>query len=54
MNIKLEKDVKNMKIDEIKEFASNFDINPKINFQLLNYLKKNSPSEYNKYINKYK
>jgi len=54
LNIQLEKDIKNMTIDEIKEFASNFDLNPKINFQLLTYLKKNSRTEYNKYINKYK
>ena len=35
-----------MNIFEIKEFASNFDLNPKINFELFVYLKKYSSNEY--------
>ena len=42
-----------MKINELKEFADKFDLNPKINYQLLKNLGKNNP-EYKKYITKYK
>lgn len=48
------KDINKMKINELKEFAHKFDLNPEINFKILSYLKKNSPKEYNKYIPKYK
>ena len=46
--------IKKTSLKDLKIFASNFDINPKINFKLLSILKKESKSEYNKYIDKYK
>ena len=41
-------------MNELKIIASNFDINPKVNFKLLSILKEENNSEYNKYIDKYK
>ena len=52
-NIKPGKKVEHMKINELKEFADKFDLNPEINYQLLKNLGKNNP-EYKKYITKYK
>ena len=52
--IETKENINNMTINNLKEFAHNFDINPDINFRLLSYLEKNSPKEYKKYINKYK
>ena len=46
--------IKKTSLKDLKIFASNFDINPKVNFKLLSILKKESKSEYNKYIDKYK
>ena len=46
--------IKKSSLNELKIIASNFDINPKVNFKLLSSLKKESKSEYNKYIDKYK
>ena len=43
-----------MNIDELQEFAHEFDINPDINFKLLLYLQKNKNAEYRRYIEKYK
>ena len=52
-NIKPDKTAENMNINELKEFADKFDLNPIINYKLLNKLGKNN-SDYKKYINKYK
>ena len=54
LNIKPKKNIKEMNIEEIKEFASLFDLNPAINYILLNYLKNNSKSDYHFFIKKYK
>ena len=54
LNKKPPKDINQMNIEELKEFASEFDLNPKVNYKVLEYLKKNSPTEFNKYIEKYK
>ena len=48
------KDIKTMDINELKEFAHKFDINPDINYQLLSHLKRCETEIYNKYISKYK
>ena len=53
-NIKLTKDIKKMSINEVKQFAHKFDLNPAINFRVLSDLKKNNPQEYKRYIVKYK
>ena len=57
--IKLDKvytdsDIQTMPINKLKKLASEFDLNPKINFKLLEYLLKNEKDEYDKYIKKYK
>ena len=54
MNIKPKKDIKKMTIEEIKEFVSEFDLNPEANYIILDYLKKTSINDFNKYIEKYK
>ena len=41
-------------LDELKIKASHFDLNPSLNYKLLSALKKESKSEYIKYITKYK
>ena len=46
--------IKNCPLKDLKIIASNFDINPEVNFKLLSILKKESKSEYDKYIDKYK
>jgi len=46
--------IDNSSLNDLKIFASNFDINPKVNFKLLSILKEENKSEYNKYIDKYK
>ena len=48
------KNIKDMNIKELKEFAHKFDINADINYLLLQYLQKKEPKEFNKYIQKYK
>ena len=40
------KKINEMNIDELQEFAHEFDINPDINFKLLLYLQKNKNAEY--------
>ena len=52
--IQPEKNINEMNINELKEFADQFDLNPEINYKLLSYLKQNNPSSYKKYISKYK
>ena len=52
--IKPYKDIKEMTIEQIKEFASEFDLNPEINYLLLKHLKDKSPKDYQLYIEKYK
>ena len=54
LNIKPKKDIDKMSIEELKEFVSEFDLNPKANYLLLKYLKNKSPQEFNKYMPKYK
>jgi len=54
LNIKPEKNIDKMSIEEIKKFASLFDLNPEINFKLLKYLKINSKTDYNIFVKKYK
>ena len=49
-----QKDISKMNINELKTFAHYFDLNPKVNYKLLLYLKKNKINDYNMYINKYK
>ena len=48
------KDINNLPLESLKTIASNFDLDPSINFRLLSLLKEKSISEYNKYITKYK
>jgi len=48
------KDINKMNIEELKSFASEFDLNPKINYKILEYLKRNSSTEFKRYIEKYK
>ena len=48
------KDINNLPLESLKIIASNFDLDPSINFRLLSLLKEKSISEYNKYITKYK
>ena len=48
------KNIKDMNIKELKEFAHKFDINADINYLLLLHLQKKEPKEFNKYIQKYK
>ena len=54
LEIKPAKKISAMNINELKEFADKFDLNPEINFNLLLYLKNNEPDSYNTYIEKYK
>ena len=54
LNINPKKAIDKMDINEIKEFASQFDLNPIINNKLLNYLKNNSKDDYIIFIKKYK
>lgn len=54
MNIKPKKEINEMTIEELKEFASEFDLNPKVNYKLLSFLKTNSFHDFDKYIGKYK
>lgn len=54
LNIKPKKNIEKMSIEDLKEFASIFDLNPKINYKLLDYLKSKEIEEYKKYIEKYK
>ena len=54
MNIKPKKDIRKMTIEELMKFVSDFDLNPQANYILLDYLKKTSNNDYNKYIGKYK
>ena len=49
-----QKDISKMNINELKTFAHYFDLNPKVNYKLLLYLKKNKLDLYNMYIDKYK
>ena len=46
--------INKLSLEELKSIASNFDLDPLINFRLLSLLKKNKNSEYKKYITKYK
>lgn len=48
------KDINSLSLENLKIIASNFDIDPLINFRLLSLLKVKNISEYNKYITKYK
>ena len=48
------KDINNLALESLKIIASNFDLDPLINFRLLSLLKEKNISEYNKYITKYK
>ncbi len=48
------KNIKNMNIKDLKEFAHKFDINADINYLVLLYLQKKEPKEFNRYIQKYK
>ena len=48
------KNIKDMNINELKEFAHKFDINADINYNVLFHLQKNEPEEFNKYIQKYR
>ena len=54
LNIQPPKDIKKMNINELKNFAHIFDINPEINYRILLYLKASKSEDYNKYIPKYK
>ena len=55
MNIKPKKEINKMTIEELKEFASEFDLNPQVNYKILYFLKeKKSSNEFEKYIGKYK
>ena len=54
LNIKPKKQISLMNIEEMKEFASEFDLNQSINYLILKYLKENCHEDYNKYIKKYK
>ena len=47
-------DINNLTLENLKIIASNFDLDPLINFRLLSLLKNSNISEYNKYIIKYK
>ena len=49
-----QKDINKMDINELKTFAHYFDLNPKVNYKVLSYLKKTKNKDYNIYINKYK
>jgi len=53
-DIKPQKDINKMNINELKTFAHYFDLNPKVNYKILLFLKKNKRDEYNMYIEKYK
>ena len=46
--------INQLSIDKLKIIASQFDVNPKINFRILSYLQKEDKNEYDKYIIKYK
>lgn len=43
-----------MKLIDLKKEASNFDINPKVNYKLLPLLKQKEKSTYDKFVYKYK
>lgn len=51
---KLKVSVDSMTIEEIKRFAEQNDLEPKVNFKLLQYLQKDEKKEYDNYIKKYK
>ena len=53
-DIKPQKDINKMNINELKTFAHYFDLNPKVNYKVLLYLKNKEPDDYNMYIDKYK
>ena len=48
------KNIYNLSLEQLKVIASNFDLDPLINFRLLSLLKEENFSEYNKYITKYR
>lgn len=51
---KLKVSADSMTIEEIKRFAEQNDLEPQVNFKLLQYLQKDEKKEYDKYIEKYK
>ena len=51
---KLNTSVDSMNIEEIKQFAEQNDLEPQVNFKLLQYMHKKEKKEYAKYIEKYK